>query len=426
MADKDDKDDKDEKKRAKADEADEADEAETSEDEAKASAKADDEGDDGEDDGEEADRVDDIAKRVDALGEEDELDKIARAEEEKLAERRKKRGKKGGLQTAASKRLAGIGKRDVKRPTAEAVAAGSDDPLMAQTRKLSAWARDNQRTVTIAGLVAVAAALGFAGYMYNERKTEQNASVELAKAVSAERGRIGDPDKEDDENAPKDPRPVFKTAEDRRTKALEGYRGVKDKFPKTGAAIMARLAEGSILLDKKDADGAAAAFNDVKGSPLAAADSEVKGRALEGAGFAYELKAQANAGEAARFLDEAYKVYQELEHLDVKGFKELGMYHQARVLQAKGDKDKAKELLKTVRERVNKPGESHPFPYLEEVATDRLRALDPSAVPPKMPGAMGGPGGNKMTEAQIRDLIEKLKAGGPAGGGGGGGDPHGH
>lgn len=104
------------------------------------------------------------------------------------------------------------------------------------------------------------------------------------------------------------------------------------------------------------------------------------------------------------------------------------MYHQSRVLQAKGDKDKAKELLKTVRERVNKPGENHPFPYLEEVATDRLRALDPSAAPPKAAGAMGGPGGNKMTEAQIRELIEKLKAGGGGGhgGAGGGGDPHGH
>ena len=66
----------------------------------------------------------------------------------------------------------------------------------------------------------------------------------------------------------------------------------------------------------------------------------------------------------------------------MKGFKELGMYHQARVLEAKGDKDKAKELLKSIRERVNKPGEGHPFPYLESVAEDRLRALDPSEVPP--------------------------------------------
>ena len=88
------------------------------------------------------------------------------------------------------------------------------------------------------------------------------------------------------------------------------------------------------------------------------------------------------------------------------------MYHQARVLEAKGDKDKAKELLKTVHERINKPGENYPFPYLKEVADDRLRALDPAALPPKQQGQMGGPGGNKMSEEQIKKLIEQLKKNG--------------
>src|SRR4051812_31272562 len=53
-----------------------------------------------------------IAKRVAALGGDDEIEKIAQEEEQKLAERRarakKKRGKKG-LEAAASKRLARIG-----------------------------------------------------------------------------------------------------------------------------------------------------------------------------------------------------------------------------------------------------------------------------------------------------------------------------
>src|SRR5437867_1598834 len=59
-----------------------------------------------------------IAKRVAALGGEDELERIAEEEEQKLRERRarakKKRGKKG-LEAAASKRLARIGaKADTK------------------------------------------------------------------------------------------------------------------------------------------------------------------------------------------------------------------------------------------------------------------------------------------------------------------------
>jgi hypothetical protein len=135
----------------------------------------------------------------------------------------------------------------------------------------------------------------------------------------------------------------------------------------------------------------------------------VKGRALEGLGFAYELKAQATPADGPKNLDDALKYFRELENSDVKGFKELGMYHQARVYEAKGDKDRAKELLKSLRERVSKPGEGHPFPYLEVVTDDRLRAIDPTAIPQKQSGALGGPGGGKMSEAQMKQLIEQLQ-----------------
>src|SRR5215468_233922 len=93
------------------------------------------------------------------------------------------------------------------------------------------------------------------------------------------------------------------------------------------------------------------------------------------------------------------------------------MYHQARVYELKGDKDRAKELLKSLHERLTKPGENHPFPYLELVADDRLRALDPTALPPKQTGpagmgAMGaGPGGQgpKLSKEQIEKLMEQFK-----------------
>lgn len=356
-----------------------------------------------------------IARRVAALGEEDELDKIARSEEEKLAARRAKKGKKGGLESAASKRLAGIGKKDVKRPTTRApsepgTAAEVDDPLLSQTRKLSTLIKENQRQVTLFAVVLAAAAAGLAGYTYVERKAEAQASADLSRAVADERGRIADTSKEDGDNGPKDPRPVFKTPEERRESALKKYQELRAKHPKSGAAILARLAEGSLLLDKKDADGAAAAFNDVKASALATADAQVRGRALEGLGFAYELKSN---------WDEALKTYQEMERsADVLGFKELAMYHQARVLQQKGDKDKAKELLKNVRERLQK-GESHPFAYLDEAATDRLRSLDPSAVPPKpQMGGMGGFGqGGQPSQQQLMEMIKRMQQQQKGGGG---------
>ena len=100
----------------------------------------------------------------------------------------------------------------------------------------------------------------------------------------------------------------------------------------------------------------------------------MKGRALEGLGFAYEVKAQADAGRQGQVARPGAQEFRALENTDVKGFKELGMYHQARVAEAKGDKDKAITSLKALHERLEAPGENHPFVYLETVADDRLRA----------------------------------------------------
>ena len=60
-----------------------------------------------------------IAARIDAIGEETELDRLARIEERRSSSsaRKGKKGKKG-LESAASKRLAKIGEGNVKRPGA--------------------------------------------------------------------------------------------------------------------------------------------------------------------------------------------------------------------------------------------------------------------------------------------------------------------
>jgi hypothetical protein len=366
-----------------------------------------------------------IAKRVEALGGDDELEKIARDEELKLAERRAKtKGgkKKGGLEAAASKRLAKIGG---KAPPRRVAVAADVDPLLARSGAFGTWMRKNQKAVGVLSALAVVAAIGAGAYAWWTNRVESMASADITAAVQDEQGRIGDPDKEDDDNGPKDPRPVFKTTAERRDAALAKYREVESKFKGTGAAYLSRLEEASLLLDKGDLDGAQAAFTDASTSPLAAADAEVKGRALEGLGLVYEARAVAKPEEKDKWLDQAAQQFRALENTDVKGFKELGMYHQARVAEAKGDKDKAVQLLKSLHERLSAPGESHPFPYLENVADDRLRALDPLAIPAKSKGpppGMGasiGGGANGMTEEQKQKLIEQLLKNAQQGGGGG-------
>ena len=90
------------------------------------------------------------------------------------------------------------------------------------------------------------------------------------------------------------------------------------------------------------------------------------------------------------------------------------------------DKDKAKEILVSLRQRFDKPDESPgklgipqgpAFPYLREVAMDRLRALDPSAAPKQPSGAPGG--GAQLSPAQIKKMIEDAQKKGAAGSGGG-------
>jgi hypothetical protein len=362
-----------------------------------------------------------IAARVEGIGEEDDLDRIARAEEKKLQERRKgKKGKKG-LEAAASRRLAKIGEVKVKRPSAvdEGIAPEAD-PLLERTARAQEWIKEHRQSFGAMVAIAVLGLGGFLGWTYWQGKHEADASAVLAQAIADEHGHVSD--KEDDDDETKKPAglyPTFKTAQERRDAALAKYRDVESRFAGTGAAILARLSEGGLLLDQGDAKGAIAAYDDVKGTALAAADAQVRGRAIEGTGFANELLAKSDAPAKDKHLDDALAAFKQLELLDAKGFKELGKYHEARVLQAKGDTAKAIELLKDVHTAVSEPGESHPFPYLETVAEDRLRQLDPSALPPKAPkgkpgmGGLGGAGGAggqpDMNDPRIQEIIRQLQ-----------------
>lgn len=360
-----------------------------------------------------------IAARVNSLGEETDLDRIAREEEQKLFERKKQtKGAKKGLEAAASRRLAKIGEGTVKRPSVtQAAYVPEADPLIERFRRTGKWIRQNQQTFGAIVTVAVLGVGGALGYVYWQQQRQADASAVLAQAFADERGHVStkEDDDEDDSKAGLVLYPKFKSAGDRRDAALAKVREVQAKYPGTGAAYLARLSEGGLLLDQADGKGALAAYGDVKASPLAQADVQVRGRALEGVGFADELLAQTDAAAKDKHYDDALAAYKQLEQVDEKGFKELGLYHEARVLQEKGDKEKATELLKDAHKRVSE-AERHPFPYLEEVIDDRLRMLDPTAVPPKpkAPTGLGagmgsGPGGLDMSDPRVQDLIRQLQ-----------------
>jgi hypothetical protein len=351
-----------------------------------------------------------IAARIDKIGVETEADRIAREEEQKLLARKKQQAhtKKGGLEAAASKRLAKIGETAVKRPTAGQATAA--DPLLDRLARARKWTQEHRASFAGVTTVVLLAAAALGGWAYWQDKRQGDASMLLGRAFADDHAHLASKGEGDDEGTKRQLYPTFATAAERRGAALAKYRELQAKYPGTGAAILARLDEGALLLDAQDAKGALSAYEDAKNSSLAKADPEVRGRALEGIGFCHELLAARDEGNKDKHLEDALAAYRKLQTVDADGFKELGMYDEARVLLAQGDKTKALELLKEANKRVSEPGAKRPFAYLQFALEDALRELDPSALPPKAPrpGA-GSAGGANLDNPKIQEIIRQLQ-----------------
>jgi hypothetical protein len=275
-----------------------------------------------------------------------------------------------------------------------------DDALARTSSAVNKWLRANFSVLQWVILAALAAGGGYLFYSSQMEKTAAAASDELFAGVADDRGRVVADDKRSDEEKEADPTKVFKSGDERADAALAAYQKVVSDHAGTGAAILARLGEAGAYLDKHDWDKALKAYSAVAASTLAGADPDVKGRALEGEGFAKEGKGD---------LDGAVAAFKELEAVDLRGDKELGMYHEARIALGKGDKDKAKDLLKQVHDRLEQPtADGPPLRFLQAMADDALRRIDPTLVPAKAP-VIGGAKGGAMTKEELEKAMRQLQ-----------------
>ncbi|MGK3983192.1 tetratricopeptide repeat protein [Sorangium sp. So ce136] len=327
-----------------------------------------------------------------------------RRREEATARRRKKKATGEELprdknarakELLARRREQAAGRRPVQLLPGEMV----EDALSRMTSGAGRWIKKNFHVLQWGALAAVVAVGGVLFYVSRTDKKDAVSSSALAGAVAADRGRVLAEDTRTDEEKELDVARTFKTADERSDTALAAYNKVIDEHGGTGAAMLAKLGQAGVLLDKKDYAHAIEAYSAVVSSPLAGADPDVKGRAIEGIGFAKEGKGD---------LDGALASFKELEGIDMKGFKELAQYHQARIHLAKGETDKAKELLKSAHEKLQAPSaEGRSFQFLEAVVEEMLRKIDPTAAPPR--AAFGGPKGQTMTPEEIEQLIRRAR-----------------
>lgn len=294
------------------------------------------------------------------------------------------------------------------------------DQLARAGSGIGRWFQKNVKVIVGVGGVAIAATIGGLYWLDHQDQVIGKASDDLARGLTAERGLVMKEDKRTDEQKKQDPTPVFATVGARADAELEAFGKVVADRPGSGAGIVARLAQAGAYLDKGDADQAVAACDDVLGSELAKADIDVRGRALEIKGFALEAK---------KDLEGALAVFKELESSD-KNFEDLGRYHQARMLLAKGQTDEAKAIFVAIDKKLEVPTLEGPqHPELRAMVDEYLRQLDPSHAPSKR--SLGGPKQSPSMEElmnmqkQLEDLKrkgEQDQEGGPPGGPPGGGD----
>jgi len=283
------------------------------------------------------------------------------------------------------------------------------DALMTVSLRAMEWAQKHRKHIVyaIAGVIA-ASGVAYGVYFYRSHREEQATSL-VAKGVIAELSpvRTGD---EDPEIARR--MKFYNNESEKQLEALAAFAEARQKYSDTGPGILARLGEAGLFLDRREWDQALAAYGDVKNTSLFAADKSVKVRVLEGLGYAREGKG---------LLDDARAAYVEIANLDMKGAKSLGLYHQARVDLAKGDKQGAIDKLKAARTDVESPG-APSSKYLKDQIDKLLGRLDPTAVPKPMspPGGIpglppgAGPGG-KLTKEQIDAFLKSMGTNAPGG-----------
>ncbi len=354
-----------------------------------------------------------LARKVDALlGEQDDVEVLARSEEAKLEARTGGRGK-AALEEAASRRLAEIGTKKVKtksEASADTARRAAASSALSTPARLSEFVAKHRAAL---GAVLAASVLGLAalgGYAYAAEKAREEAGVELGQALTALDARIVTPEEakaKRPEADPQDDGPTYGTASERAEAALTKLEAVEKHHPGTGAAFLAELTRASVLSSEGKYDEALAVFDAVRKTPLGRADLEVSLRAAEGIGIAHEGLAFRKPEKQREELDLAMAAYKELVDSNALGFAELGQYHTGRVHEQRGESDKAKEVYHALYTKLTKPAEDHPLgTYLEAVVTLRLQTVDPTFAPPRSP-AMGG--SSKVDEAQIKRLIEQMK-----------------
>ncbi len=284
-------------------------------------------------------------------------------------------------------------KRDASRQTksrsSKATGLGTtemvDDALTRSTHAAIGFTKKHFNVLQWVVLGGIATAVGT--HLYSHRRDGQleAASDVMANALRVENGRIGDtgergPDKM---TGLADVQPSFGTEAERGKAMSRAYELAKAQAANQGAAVLAEMGQAAAAFNAHKWSEAARLYANVKASDIAAEDTDLKARALLGI-------SQAKEGLADR--EGALKPLRELENMGVSRFVPVAQYHQARMLYAKGQAEKAKPLLEKALKKLeaDKPSADAYAPpsELESSVRALLTLIDPTQAQAPSSGGM--------------------------------------
>jgi tetratricopeptide (TPR) repeat protein len=288
-----------------------------------------------------------------------------------------------------------------------------DDIFVRATHATAGWLRANFRWLQWVVIAGVVVGFGVQGYRYFVRSKAAKSADVLAIGLVAESGTVRATGNEEKSANPEleqiDPRPVYDSEPARLQAAEQGYRKAIATHGKSGAGWLARLGLAGVLYDQQKWDEALELYRAVRASVIAKADPDLLGRSLEGIGLVLEGKGDREG---------ALQAFRELTNQEgAPWLGTQGLYHQARILAAQGNQDKAKELATKAKERLEKekqdkagkdkdasPARSG---FLSESVRMLLARIDPAS-------AQGAAGRNiadvlRDDPAKLQRMLEGLK-----------------
>jgi hypothetical protein len=295
-----------------------------------------------------------------------------------------------------------------------------DDALARGTHAATGWLKRHLNVIQWVVVAGVAGGIGWQVYSAHEHKSHAKNTDSLMAGVTAEFARVGDQDEVDADPTTglDDSRPHYPDDAARLKAAADAYRAAGGSDT---VRTLADLGLAGTLYDAGNSKDALAAYQRVQQSALAQKDSDVRLRALEGVGLSHE-----GLGEK----DAARKAFHELGNSDLTLFAALGLFHEARLALAAGERDTAKDLLKKSLEKTTKDESAERQPgFVSSAARELLTSIDPSAVPPlptkngltpeqleamaKAAGAKKN-GAEGLSKEKLDEILRKLKEQPPA------------